>query len=88
MQTRINWIIITMNFWLSSFVFRLKIFHSYGDVTIVCESEGPPHLVATYDTQGDAENLYQHGSSRVPFSHLFDTQANAEDLFKPGPWRV
>jgi hypothetical protein len=30
-------------------------------------SEGPSHSVASYDTQGDVENLFEPGSSRVPF---------------------
>jgi hypothetical protein len=77
-----------------SFLCRSRIFHSYGDVTIVGEGlqnlgfcsvlrafeqggifnvthllwhgtsvfpvsfEGPPHLVASYDTRGDVEDLF------------------------------
>jgi hypothetical protein len=79
-------------------MFRSRIFHLYGDVTITGEglqnlglcsalrafeqgcifivphqlwhgasvfpvsSEGPPHLVASNDTQGDVENLFYPGS--------------------------
>jgi hypothetical protein len=61
----IDWLIIY------GFTSRLRIFHSYGDVTIAGEgllwlgvsvfpvsSEGPPDSVTSYDTQGDAEDLF------------------------------
>jgi hypothetical protein len=36
----------------------------HGALVFPVSSEGPPHLVAFYDTQGDVEDLFQPGSSR------------------------
>jgi hypothetical protein len=42
-----------------------------GDSVFPVSSEGPPHSISSYDSQGDAEDLFLPGSSRVPFqSHL------------------
>jgi hypothetical protein len=37
----------------------------HGGSAFPVSSEGPPHLVAFFDTQGDVENLFYPGSSRV-----------------------
>jgi hypothetical protein len=37
----------------------------HGDLVFPVSSEGPPHLVASYNTQDDAEDLFLPGSSRV-----------------------
>jgi hypothetical protein len=36
----------------------------HGASVFSVSSEGPPHLVASYDTHGDAEDLFLPGSSR------------------------
>jgi hypothetical protein len=43
--------------------------------------EGPPHSVASYDTQRDVVNVFQPGSSRVPIQSPLTTQEDVEDLF-------
>ena len=37
----------------------------HGTSVFPVSSEGPPHLVASYDTRGDVEDLFWPGSSRV-----------------------
>jgi hypothetical protein len=39
----------------------------HGTSVFPVSSEGPPHFVASYDTQGDVENLFLTGFSRVPY---------------------
>jgi hypothetical protein len=36
-------------------------------------SKGPPHSIASYDTQGDVENLFLPGFSRVPYQSPLTT---------------
>jgi hypothetical protein len=42
-------------------------------------SKGPPHSVASYDTQGDVEDLLPRS-----LQASYDTQGDAENLFLPG----
>jgi hypothetical protein len=42
----------------------------HGVSVFPVSSEGPPHSVTSYDTQGDVDNLFLSGSSRVPDKEL------------------
>jgi hypothetical protein len=44
----------------------------HGASVFLVSSEGPPHSVAFYDTQGDVKDLFLPGSSRVPSIQHFD----------------
>jgi hypothetical protein len=49
-------------------------------------SEGPPHLIASYDSQGDAEDLFLPGSSRVPIESPLTTRKGMRRTYSyPGP---
>ena len=52
----------------------------HGASVFPVSSEGPPHLVASYDTRGDVEDLFLPGSSRVPYQSAFTTHK--------GMWRT
>jgi hypothetical protein len=62
----------------------------HGALVFPVSSEGPPLSVASFDTQGDVEDLFLPGSSR-PGPHSvasYDTQGNTENLFLPGSSRL
>jgi hypothetical protein len=42
----------------------------HGASVFLVSSEGLPHSVTSYDTQGEMENLFLPRSSRFPISHL------------------
>jgi hypothetical protein len=53
----------------------------HGASVFLVSSDGPPHSVASYNTQWDVENLFNsdpHGSHSVA---SYDTQGDAKDLF-------
>jgi hypothetical protein len=52
----------------------------HGASVFPVSSEGPPHSVASYDTQGDVENLFLPGFSRVPYQSPLTTHK--------GMWRI
>jgi hypothetical protein len=52
----------------------------HGASVFPVSSEGPPHSVASYDTQGDVENLFLPGFSRVPYHSPLTTHK--------GMWRI
>ena len=52
----------------------------HGDSVFLVSSEGPPHSIAFYNTQGDVEDLFWPGSSRVPYQSPFTTHK--------GMWRT
>jgi hypothetical protein len=52
----------------------------HGASVFPVSSEGPPHFVASYDTQGDVENLFLPGFSRVPYQSPLTTHK--------GVWRI
>jgi hypothetical protein len=108
------------------FTFRSRIFHLYGDVTIITgeglqnlglcsalrafeqgrifivphllwhgasvfpvSSEGPPHSVASYDTQRDVKDLFWPGSSRAPYQSPFTTHKGMWGTYSiPDPHRT
>jgi hypothetical protein len=43
----------------------------HGASIFPVSSEGPPHLIASYDSHGDEEDLFLPGSSRVHRCHKF-----------------
>jgi hypothetical protein len=47
-------------------------------LTFFASSEGPPHVVASYNTQGDAEDLFLPGFSQI----TVETCDNAALLFR------
>jgi hypothetical protein len=52
----------------------------HGTSVFPVSSEGPPNSVASYDTQGDVENLFLPGFSRVPYQSPLTTHK--------GMWRI
>jgi hypothetical protein len=52
----------------------------HGASVFPVSSEGPSHSVASYDTQGDVENLFLPGFSRVPYQSPLTTHM--------GMWRI
>jgi hypothetical protein len=52
----------------------------HGTSVSPVSSEGPPHSVASYDTQGDVKNLFLPGFSRVPYQSPLTTHK--------GMWRI
>jgi hypothetical protein len=63
------------------------LWHGASDFPV--SSEGSPHLIASYDLQGDAEELFLPGSSRVSIQSPHTTRKGMLRIYSyPGPHGV